>query len=92
MCKELHRKKREQIHISGTIPINFRNNLDEVWQHKIQDRSSKTTLPGIHTFYENEVRPFTTGEKNFTKITRKEYEKEVDGSIKKVRENSDMSK
>jgi hypothetical protein len=92
ICNDLRGKKREKIELSGTFPVNFRRNLDEVWQVKIQDRSNSDTYTEIRAFYEHHVKPFTSGEKDFTKITRKKYEKEVRDSIQEVRQASNLNK
>lgn len=85
VCREIRGGKQEKIQLSGTIPIHFRRNLEEVWDHKIRERSNVKIRTDIQTFYDRQVRPYVAGEKNFTKISRAEYDREVRESIKSVR-------
>ena len=92
ICKKIRKQDIEKIDLSGSVSIDFGRNLEEVWQYKMKNWSNKESLSDIQNFYKNQLQPFASGEKKFTKISRKDYEKEVRDSIKTVRANADMDK
>lgn len=74
--------------IPDSLVINFKKNLDDLWQSKLRRYWKKN--PVLEKFYHEKVEPITTWKKKPTKSSLEKYRKEMKIAISNVNENINL--
>jgi len=67
------------------MEIYFRKALDAQWKEKMANNKESPAFPQIEAFYNENILPYTRGEKDFHPISSEEYKRKVADSIKDTR-------
>lgn len=74
--------------IPNELEINFKQNLDDLWQSKVKRYWSKNKA--LYAFYQDRVEPFTTWKRKVTKSSLIKYRQEMWAAMARVEDNLDM--
>lgn len=82
LYEKMSNKRGTSIEIPENARIDFRKNLRELWELKLQKYEARN--PTLRTFYETKIMPVIDHPKSWTRTTLEKYVREIDADIDEV--------